>query len=140
LAAPHSGLGWVPGLYPPKIYNGTLHVDGGVLDNLPVTALEGREGPLVAVSIGSGGEARPTSMTQHARSLRMPGIGDTLMRTMTIGSGMASAAVMARADLVIQPDTNGIGFLEFHQIDRAREAGRIAAREALPQIIALAHR
>lgn len=28
----------VPGLYPPQIYNGQLHVDGGVLNNLPVTA------------------------------------------------------------------------------------------------------
>lgn len=67
----------------------------------------------------------------------MPGIVDTLMRTMTIGSGMASAAAMAQADVVIQPDTSSIGFLEFHQIDRAREAGRMAAREALPQIMKL---
>jgi NTE family protein len=37
------------------------------------------------------------------------------------------------------PDASDIGFLEFHQIDRAREAGRIAAREAMPQILALVH-
>ena len=75
----------------------------------------------------------------HALSLRVPGICDTLMCTMTIGSGMASAAVLAQADLAIQPDANNVGFLEFHQIDRARQAGRIATCEVLPQIMALVH-
>ena len=59
---------------------------------------------------------------------------------MTIGSAMASSAVLAHADLAIHPDTCGVGFLEWHQIDAAREAGRIATREALPQILALLHR
>ncbi len=56
---------------------------------------------------------------------------------MTIGSAMASSAVLAQADLAIHPDTSSIGFLEWHQIDRAREAGRIATREALPRIMEL---
>ena len=67
----------------------------------------------------------------------MPNIVDTLTRTMTIGSGMASAVELEQADLAIQPDVNGVGLLEWHQIDRAREAGRVATREALPQILAL---
>lgn len=125
----------LPGVYPPGIYNGTLHVDGGVLNNLPVDTLADQEGPVIAVSIISRGSPDSTSGTPNQRIPRMPGIVDTLMRTMTIGSGMASAAAIAQADVVIQPDTSSIGFLEFHQIDRAREAGRMAARAALPQII-----
>ena len=46
---------------------------------------------------------------------------------------------MTKADVVIRPDSAGVGLLEFHQIDQAREAGRTAAREALPQILALLH-
>ena len=45
--------------------------------------------------------------------------------------------VLAQADLAIHPDTGGVGFLEWHQIDVAREAGRIATREALPRIMEL---
>jgi predicted acylesterase/phospholipase RssA len=127
----------VPGLYAPTVYDGTVHVDGGVLDNLPVAALDGQEGPLIAVSIRTGGEPRPARSTERARSPRVPSIGDTIMRTLTIGSGMASAAELAQADLAIHPDTSGVGFLEWHQIDYAREAGRVATREALPQILAL---
>jgi predicted acylesterase/phospholipase RssA len=123
----------LPGVYAPKIYDGTLHVDGGVLNNLPVDALAGSEGPVIAVSIIS--RASPNgSGVQGARVPRVPGVVDTLMRTMTIGSGAAAAAAMARAHVVIQPDTSSVGLLEFHQIDRAREAGRIAARAALAQI------
>ena len=59
---------------------------------------------------------------------------------MMIGSGGAAAATMTKADVVIRPDSAGVGLLEFHQIDQAREAGRTAAREALPQILALLHR
>ncbi|EUA89581.1 conserved transmembrane transport domain protein [Mycobacterium ulcerans str. Harvey] len=38
---------------------------------------------------------------------------------------------------MIRPDTSAVGLLEFHQIDAAREAGRAAARESMPQIMAL---
>jgi NTE family protein len=130
----------VPGLYAPVVYDGTLHVDGGVLDNLPVAALGREDGPLIAVSVGSGPAPSPASATKSARSPRVPNVVDTLMRTMTIGSAMASSAVLAQADLAIHADTSSIGFLEWHQIDRAREVGRIAAREVLPQIMELVQR
>lgn len=123
----------VPGLFAPIVYDGTLHVDGAVLDNLPVAALAREEGPLIAVSIGT----ENVSATNDRRSPRVPGIVDTLMRTMTIGSAMASSAVLAQADLAIHPNVGGVGFLEWHQIDVARAAGRIATRQALPQIMEL---
>ncbi len=128
----------VPGLYAPVAYDGTLHVDGGVLDNLPLTALAREEGPLIAVSIGTG--APPASAADQPHSPRVPSIVDTLMRTMTIGSAMASSEVLAHADLAIHPEVSGVGFLEWHQIDAAREAGRIATREALPQIMQVVER
>jgi NTE family protein len=53
---------------------------------------------------------------------------------------MTSSAVLGQADLAIQADTSSIGFLEWHQIDRAREIGRIAALEAMPQIMDLVRR
>jgi predicted acylesterase/phospholipase RssA len=130
----------VPGLYAPVVYDGALHVDGGVLDNLPVTTLARHEGPLIAVSIGTGQQSSPAAATKLPRSPRVPNVVDTLMRTMTIGSAMASSAVLDQADLAIHPDTSTIGFLEWHQIDRAREAGRIATREALPRILEVVQR
>lgn len=124
----------VPGLYAPVLYDGSLHVDGGVLDNLPVATLGRDDGPLIAATVG-GSAPSPASATTPTRAPRVPNLVDTLMRTMTIGSAMMSSAVLAQADVAIHVDTSSIGFLEWHQIDRAREIGRIATREALPQIM-----
>nr|WP_241011095.1 MFS transporter [Mycobacterium gordonae] len=129
----------LPVLYAPMVYNGSLHVDGGVLDNVPVAALAGGDGPLVAVNISSGG-GNSTSGAKHGRGPRVPGMVDTLMRTMTISGAMASAAALEQADVVIKPNPYDVGLMEYHQIDRAREAGRIAARDALSQIVTLAGR
>jgi predicted acylesterase/phospholipase RssA len=129
----------LPGIFPPYVYDGALHVDGGVLDNIPVSALAGDEGPLVAVSIGFGGDPKPVSGNGFAGPPRVPGIAETLMRTMMMGSGLAAATTIAEADVVIRPGSRGVGLLEFHQIDQAREAGRTATREALSQILALVH-
>ncbi|OSC41379.1 MFS transporter [Mycobacterium decipiens] len=130
----------LPFLYAPMPYNGTLHVDGGVLDNVPVTTLVGKDGPLIAVNVASGGNPSPTSSGNRRRKPRVPGLTDTLLRTMTISSAIASESVLAQADLVIKPNPTGVGLMEYHQIDLAREAGRNAAREALPQIMELVHR
>lgn len=127
----------LPGLYPPHSHGGRLHVDGGVLDNLPVSALSSTEGPLIAVNVSLGGDARPSATTHRSPSVRVPGLAVTLLRTMTMAGDLAAAEALARADVAVRPDTRGVGLLEFGQIDRAREAGRAATREAMPQIIAV---
>jgi EmrB/QacA subfamily drug resistance transporter len=118
----------LPVLFPPYLLNGRLHVDGGVMDNLPVESLAAHdEGPIVAVNISTGSGA-PES---HGRAPRTPALLDTLMRSMMLSAGIASSAALERADLVIAPNARGVGLLEFHQIDQMRAAGRAAAREAL---------
>lgn len=113
----------LPGLYPPARIGDSLHVDGGVLDNLPVRPLtDFDEGPVVAVNIGAASSIRST------RAVRMPSIGETLMRTMLMGGAASLDDARARATIVVTPDTRGIGLLEFHQIDRARESGRLAGQ------------
>ncbi len=117
----------LPGLFAPYILGGRLHVDGGVMDNLPVSALTERdEGPVIAVNISAGGGS-PSS----GGPPRIPALGDTLMRSMMLGGGANTAAALERADLVITPETRGVGLLEFHQLDQMRAAGRRAARVAL---------
>ncbi|VBA53066.1 MFS transporter [Mycobacterium attenuatum] len=128
----------LPGIFPPLVYDGRLHVDGGVLNNVPVSCLSATEGPLIAVSVRLGGGAPDSSA--RAGAPRVPGIGDTLLRTMTIGSQQGANAALKLAQVVIRPDASAVGFLESHQIDVAREAGRDAARQALPQIMALLNR
>lgn len=109
--------------------DGRLLLDGGVLDNMPTDLLVERdEGPVVAVSIGSGGEGRARSGRP-----RVPGLGDTLMRTMMIGSSGAVEAARSRGAWVVAPSSMGVGLLEFHQFDRMVESGRAAVRQLLAE-------
>jgi predicted acylesterase/phospholipase RssA len=130
----------IPGLYPPLVHDGTLHVDGGVLDNLPVSALSRTEGPILAVMIGFGSSTSSSSRSGAPRAPRIPALGDTLMRTMLMASGDAAEEAIAAADLVLRPSGAGVGLLEWHQLDRMRESGRATALSALPQIIDLVAR
>jgi predicted acylesterase/phospholipase RssA len=118
----------LPVLFAPvALDDGRLLVDGGVLDNMPTDLLVQRdEGPVVAVSIGSGSEGRA-----RAGRPRVPGLGDTLMRTMMIGSGGAVDAARSRGAWVVSPSSMGVGLLEFHQMDRMVQAGRAAVRTLL---------
>jgi NTE family protein len=116
----------LPGLFPPARVGESLHIDGGVLDNLPVSSLDEDEGPILAVNIASAG-----SSSRRGGQPRMPSLPETMLRSMLMGSAGAIAAARTQAAVVVTPDTRGIGLLEFHQIDRAVEAGRAAGRAAL---------
>jgi len=50
---------------------------------------------------------------------------------MLMGSAPAAAKARQHAAVVVTPDCRGIGLLEFHQIDRAIDAGRVAGRAAV---------
>jgi NTE family protein len=121
----------LPGLFPPARLTASLHVDGGVLDNLPVGALDADEGPILAVNISAGGR-----LSHGSGPPRMPTLPETLLRSMMMGSAVALAAGRREAAVVVTPDTRGIGLLEFHQIDRAVEAGRAAGQAALEALAA----
>jgi NTE family protein len=117
----------LPILTPPLRIEDRLHVDGCVLDNLPVGSLMERdEGPILAVNIGGGD--RPATPGTHPR---MPALGDTLLRVMTIGGQGTAQRAREQGAFVITPPTLGVGMLEFHQLDRMVDAGRMAARALL---------
>lgn len=127
----------IPALFPPRRQDGRLLVDGGVLDNLPVHTLTERdEGPVIAVNIGMGGESTPRATgapTERAPRLRMPGMGETLMRSLFIGSGGAVQQAVRAGAIVVTPSSMGVGLLEFHQLDRMVESGRQAGRALLAE-------
>ncbi|MGZ4594734.1 MAG: MFS transporter [Actinomycetes bacterium] len=117
----------LPILTPPLRVQDRLLVDGCVLDNLPVGTLTERdEGPIVAVNIGSG-DRPPAPGSQP----RMPGIGDGLLRLVTIGGQGTAQRAREQGAFVITPPSLGVGMMEFHQLDRMVEAGRMAARALL---------
>jgi EmrB/QacA subfamily drug resistance transporter len=126
----------IPIIAPPRVRGGRLLVDGALVDNLPIERMAALgEGPIIAAdvkaSLSSATERSPTSEAANERPERLPTLGETVMRVVFMGSTNSSEAAQRHSSLLITSRPPGIGLLEFHQIDHAREAGRQAARAAL---------
>jgi predicted acylesterase/phospholipase RssA len=141
----------LPVIAPPQTRGRELFIDGSLVNNLPVEAMADMgEGPIVAVDVKASferpapdGKAAPAGPESNGASRarrrleRPPSLGETLTRVLLLGSANTSDQARRHADLIIKPRAEGVGLLEFTQLDAAREAGRAAAREALEQAPAL---
>ncbi len=136
----------IPGVFPPvPTPDGRLLVDGGVLDNLPVaTMARTGEGPVIAVDVtGKRGDFRKQRAALTSRILtpvrraltgteaEIPRLGETIIRTVTVGSIDSAVAARTHADLAISPRVDEIGLLDWKLFPRMRELGRRATRETL---------
>jgi NTE family protein len=135
----------LPGLVAPALLGDRMLVDGGVLNNLPVDVMSATgEGPVIAVDVTNrfeppapspNGRRRTGRFRRHrdrgGDEDRLPGFSEALTRALLLGSVDTAEAARVHASLVITPDSDGVGMLEWHQLDRMREAGRRAAVEAL---------
>ena len=135
----------IPGVFPPVPRDGRLLVDGGVVDNLPVaTMARAGEGPVIAVDVTGrlGGLrrgqrpavarlGRPLRRTLTGSEAEIPRLGETIVRTVTVGSSDTVAVARLHADLVITPRVDRIALMDWKALPRAVELGRQAARESL---------
>jgi predicted acylesterase/phospholipase RssA len=116
----------LPGILPPVLDGDRVLVDGGVLDNLPVEQMaRGGEGPIVAVDVSQRFAA------PGAEAPRAPGIKEVLARTLTLASADTATAARRHAALVVTPEVDDVGLLEFAALERTRAAGRAALARAL---------
>ncbi len=123
----------LPGVVPPRRAGNRLHVDGGVLDNLPIgTMVADGEGPVVAVDVAPPFAGLPGSGRGH-----LPGIVDTIARSMTLAGARATDEDRRLAHTIITPELGDIGLLDFSRADASVAAGRRAARAALPRLAEL---
>lgn len=123
----HRGLLWerirastaMPGVIPPMILNGELHLDGGLLNNLPVDIMRqfvGKKGKIIAVELNTAlhdyrryrfppiidlKTALLTKFRLNPEKNRFPRFIDTFMRGMLVGSSAKTKMNGLTADLLI---------------------------------------
>ena len=117
----------LPIFAPPVVQGGRLLLDGALMDNLPTEAMASEaEGPIIAV------DATEPSLRSLPDGVEptVPTLMETIYKVMLL-SESDSERRQSFADVLIRPDYDGIGILEFHMLDRMREEGRRAALEAL---------
>lgn len=137
----------LPGVLPPFNDAGNVHVDGGVIDNLPVRVMrrQGR-GLTIAVDIDTGGALsagagveEPWSAWEFFRrlvwkreeTLPIPSIVRILLRSALVSSAARAMEDRAAADLLIVPPMQQIDLLDWTSFDKAIETGYTATMQAL---------
>jgi predicted acylesterase/phospholipase RssA len=134
--------------------DGDLHIDGGVLDNVPVgpMAADNSIGTVIAIDVSppggpaaeedyglsvSGFDALRTMLSKKKVST-LPDIGQTLMSSMPIGSSKArnESSKSSAADLYLELDLSGIGLLKFENHAEVVRRGYEGAKPAIEKWLA----
>ena len=137
----------VPGLAPPVYYRGDVHVDGGVMDNLPVGVLRGMgAGRVIAVDVGTelhvtapvGLDACPSGSALlwdrlRRRPRRAPPLFVSLTRAFTLASDERAQTAGREADLTLRPPLDQYASSDFQHIDPIVEIGFRHASEHLAE-------
>lgn len=136
----------IPGVLPPVVYGDDLHVDGGVLDNVPVEPMRRAypRGQIIAVDVAeatgvparedfglsvSGWGLLARRLLPGTRAPQVPGIAATLIQSMLAGSSQGRDRVISGdlADLYLDLDLPRCGLFQFEAADRIIAAGHAAA-------------
>jgi NTE family protein len=117
----------LPGFYPPGAIGGRFCVDGGVLDNLPVSIAGRGMDVVIAVDTGS-------SDLEPENDIATAGFASIYVRaatTMMHALQLAPFATWTRPPMIlIRPKVNHIGWFSFTHTDELLDAGYKAAMDA----------
>jgi len=157
MEAHHSGTLWravkasatLPGILPPVIKQGELHVDGGVLDNLPVGVMKRfiggntiAVGASVAQEFTVPVDSFPTTLqyvrsrlTGEAKHVNLPTLGELLIQTTTLDSSRSAGELQEGIDLYLKPPIQAFDLLDWKAIYKLVDIGYDYAREQLSRWI-----
>jgi NTE family protein len=131
----------IPGLLPPVTIGGEAHVDGGMINSLPVEVMSSRCGTVIAADVASDPLAMPfpnidemPSLWQVLRGSRIPPIVDLLVRAATVNSDALARTVRAQANILFQPPLATVNLLDWQACDRAIDIGYRYATDKLAQL------
>ena len=126
----------LPGIMVPVIHGGTVHVDGGVMNNLPGDIMRRQAGIVITVDVDSRENMSPgfaefpspwkiiwSRILPWKKSIQTPNVAEIMMATIMTGCRKNADAVKEDADLSLEPPVQGIGILDFKTIEKTARAG-----------------
>lgn len=145
----------IPGIMPPVAIGDELHVDGGVLDNLPVRAVRSQAGVGTVIAVDVAPHVGPSVTEDHGLHLsgwallrdrflpgrtpcQVPGIMSTVLRSMLAAAERERTEIINEglADLFLQLEVPDLGLLDFEGIVPTAEAGYAQAHPQLESWLA----
>lgn len=136
----------VPGVVEPHVLDGELHVDGALIDNLPVRVARDRlPGRVIAVDVSgtmpiqhiSGYPPPWKALLAHLRRrsdyAAVPRVVEVMMQSMLLASAAAAEQMRLEADLCLRPELTGFTMNATGLSDQIIDAGYEHAVERLTE-------
>ncbi len=137
----------IPGVYPPVIIDKHLHIDGGVIDNLPVEAMYNKPVKhVVAVSLSAETtipvnlEKIPSSWSllwnkiRNVKREKLPGFSSILINSFTINSRHKQEKSKPQVSIFLELDLKEYGFLEGGKWEQIIQKGYDQTKKYLENI------
>jgi NTE family protein len=123
----------VPGIVPPMVINGELHIDGGIVNNLPTNTMRdilGPEGKIIAVELMSEvtdtkqynfpptltlKQAFLSEMRLGYKNYKFPPFLETFIKSLLVGSSARQKENGTIADVLIAPDTRPYSMIRLNK-------------------------
>lgn len=136
----------IPGVFPPVIINKHLHIDGGVIDNLPVEAMHKKPvRHIIAVSLSAEETAMidmhevPSSWDMfwskitNATKFQLPGISSILVNSITINSRHRQESSKQNISVFLELDLKSYKFLDWNNWQQLIEKGYTQTKQQLKE-------
>lgn len=132
----------IPGVLPPVLQNGEVHVDGALVNNLPtdimaadgiahITALDVQADIELRTDVEESSSPAWWRVLAQRKTVQRPSLVSTLVRAGMVNGEEASLRRRAQAQLLFTPALDHIGMLDWKDWQRAIDAGYRHAAEVL---------
>ncbi len=114
----------IPGVFEPVSYQGKTLVDGGVMENIPISVAR-EKGADIVIAV---------DISENVNNFNITNIVDVTMQAVNIMFDENVKNKKKDADILIAPAVGDVAMLDFTQKKRCMQAGIDAAEKAMPQI------
>lgn len=114
----------IPGVFPPVQHMGKILVDGGVVDNIPISVAREKGADLVVA----------VDISENLGNTNIRNVIDVVLQATNIMFALNVEHSKRGADVLVTPRIGDVTMLDFGQKKRCMQAGIEATREAVPRI------
>jgi NTE family protein len=123
----------LPGIFPPNVVDDAVHIDGGLVNNLPSDIIRAMGVDFVlAVDVGAGSASGTRGGKRDTG--RLPNIIELLMRVATMSDDARASAARQQCDVLLMPNVQHLGLLNWRAYDEAIKRGYDCAAPKIDQI------
>jgi len=114
----------IPGVFQPVSHQGKMLVDGGVVDNIPVSVAR-EKGADIVIAV---------DISEQVINFNIVDVIDVMLQSITIMGAENAKYKKKDADVLISPKVGDVGMLDFTQKKRCMTAGIDATHKMMPEI------